>query len=219
MAQWRRRSSTPSRLRYPRLNQNNLQELHQQTALASPAEPSFDGVIRGIFNRGDFFCNSCMDLLASHLDLDRLMGYAPEQDLQPPTRQKLETLETVPLPAKAKQANRDSHRHQVPAVAEYSFFENDKFAKLCSILESNFGRLMQPPTRTQHSVSEQILGDKIRELTEDLRVSQTDLEEYKVVITQLCVDNKRLKTELVSLQERLALEDQHLREIATLKVC
>lgn len=260
-------------------------------------DSSFENTLRCIFNKGEYFCNRCMDMLSNYIDLDRLMNDPAERDpvhvhvhhsgskpkpvLQigqikgvsyfPRVERKSRPTgvrdstdlpprgTTPPVPTSGSSSAHNynpSQGHQVTQpppnlAATFSIFQDEKFKKLCSLLETSLPTLeavlnapppqpqviiqqpalppvVETPTiietpkkkvKTQAEAAEEyVLGERIRELTHDLKLSQLDLKDHQIAITALCTKNKELQERLSEAEKSLNQFRVKAKECENLKV-
>ncbi len=158
-----------------------------------------------MLNKGASFCDRCWGQLADHFDVDKLLHDDAEMDLPAVSSHKSPTLQVQQLrtlsftykvekrePAPPKETKQPA---PVPVVQlpQTGIFEDGKFGRLCELLEKSMGSIghMQSQNLNNH-----LLADKIRELSQDLRISQNDLREHQLVIRSLCQKNHHLKQQL-----------------------
>lgn len=151
--------------------QSNLQDYLAVESAAETCHPgSFEGCLRQIFDRGEFFCNRCMEILANYVDLDKLVTPEVERDQLYPTKQtkrlSVQLLRTVDiLPSKPRQRDRSLKTLQpevepvksvalpdlstlVPKLAT-GIFQDDRFTKLCELLEQNIAATVQATVKKE----------------------------------------------------------------------
>lgn len=166
---------------------------------------SFEVGLKKMLRKGATFCDKCWTQLTNHFDDHKLMHDDAEMDQPAVSRQKSPALQVQQLRSlsytykveKREPAPPKEGRLPVPIppvqLPQTGIFEDSKFIKLCELLEKSMGSIghMQSQNLNSH-----ILADKIRELTQDLRVSQHDLKEHQLVIRSLCQKNHKLRQEL-----------------------
>lgn len=179
-----------------------------------------------------------MEILANYVDLDRLV--TPELDPEPlyPTKQpqkvvltqtSLKTICISPpaLPPKPREAPKriaEPPVHvpqiQIPPIESINIFQNEKFQKLCALLEKGLEAAEAPrlnkPARDE--LEDHILADRIRELSEDLRISQQDLKDHQIAVKQLASKYSVAKAQLDSASKTISDLRRQVSQTDNLKV-
>lgn len=206
-------------------------------------QSSFEGALRGIFERGEFFCNRCMEILANYVDLDRLV--APELDPEPlyPTKQNqkaiisqcsirtifIQPTVAAPLPPKPREVPRKEPEPkpvpvqvvQHPPIESVNIFKDEKFQKLCALLEKGLEAAEIPKQKkisSRDELEDHLLADRIRELSEDLRISQRDLKEHQIAIEKLAGRYQIAKSQLGIASKTITDLQRQISQTDSLKV-
>ncbi len=110
-----------------------------------------------------------------------------------------------------------------PIIQQVDIMSNDKYLKLVQLLESNIATLTNPPkvkepepvvimappqptppAQETHPLTEHILAERVRELSEDLRISQEDLKEHQYTIKKLLERFRKTNDQLATAKTEMA---------------
>lgn len=221
------------------MNKSNLQDfLEAEQVVDHCHQSSFEGALRNIFDKGEFFCNRCMEILANYVDLDRLVSPELDPERLYPTKQNqkavlsqvsLKTYSLAPsvLPPRPRESAKRAAEPVVPApqqppIESVSIFQNEKFQKLCALLEKSLEHAAEPkpqkPILVRDQLEDHILGDRIRELSEDLRTSQRDLKEHQIALERLAGKYKVARSRLMAAEKTIGELHRQASQSAALTV-
>lgn len=189
---------------------------------------NFEQALKRILNKGATFCDKCWGQLSNHFDISKLLHDDAEMDLPAVSRQKSPLLQFQQLRSLSYTYKVEKREPVVPRevkpvapsppvqiqLPQTGIFEDRKFGKLCELLEKSMGSMSQMQSQ---NLNNHILADKIRELTQDLHISQTDLREHQLVIQSLCQRNYKLKEELGRINidlNKLRAKDRNSQTVA-----
>lgn len=208
-------------------------------------QSSFEGALRNIFDKGEFFCNRCMEILANYVDVDKLVSPEVDHEQLYPTKQNqkvtltavsLKTISLTPsMPPRQREIVKKAPEPPVPqipiqALETISIFQNEKFQKLCALLEKGLEvaeapkpePLPQPAPQIvvpqRNELEDHILAERIRELSEDLRLSQQDLKEHQQVIHQIASKYKAARNQLSLARKTIGDLQRQVSHTESLKV-
>lgn len=184
-----------------------------------------------------------MEILANYVDLDRLVSPEVEVEQLYPTKQNqkvvltqvslktISLLPSIPPPQKHKEVPKKTLEVLVPQpqpLESISIFQNEKFQKLCALLEKGLEHkevkeivkeIPAPsPKRSRNELEDHILAERIRELSEDLRTSQQDLKEHQRVVEQLGNRYKSASSQLDAAKKKIGELQRQVAYTDSLKV-
>lgn len=189
-----------------------------------------------MLNRGTVLCDKCMNTIVSHIDINKLVNEDAEREQPSVSKQKEPVVLSVthirPFVYTSRVEKRvdDSRREKdsgragkereaevvqiKPVLPQVAILEDERFNRLCNLLEKSMNGLEQVQTNQLNS---HILADKIKDLSEDLSVSQRDLKEHQLVIRELCKKNKEMRASLESSRRNTSILESKQKENELLK--
>ena len=177
-----------------------------------------------------------MEILANYVDVDRLVSPEVESEQLYPTMQNQKivltqsSLKTISITtsiapqSKLKQTAKQLQELspspiKMPEIESISIFQNEKFKKLCSILERSLEEVTHKPVQPEpNPLQDHILAERIRELSEDLRISQEDLKDHQIAIRQIANKYKEANKQLSASKKRITDLQKQVEFTDTLKV-
>ena len=177
-----------------------------------------------------------MNTIVSHIDINKLVNEDAEREQPSVSKQKEPVVLSVthirPFVYTSRVEKRvdDSRREKdsgragkereaevvqiKPVLPQVAILEDERFNRLCNLLEKSMNGLEQVQTNQLNS---HILADKIKDLSEDLSVSQRDLKEHQLVIRELCKKNKEMRASLESSRRNTSILESKQKENELLK--
>src|SRR3990167_8133163 len=227
---------------------NNSQQEYRADTYTTPSMEMF---LKSLNDKGEYFCNRCADMVTNYMDFDDVMSNQVEREREryhssvpPPVAKvslQLSRIKgfnyvpvvnhkrgTVPGSGLTTPARPEIVHVPLPTVKleeKYSIFADEKFNKLCELLEKGLiPSVEEPPVKVSvpmvvemvtplpsipatpspgKMLEESILGDKILELARQLEDSRADVQDQQSAIRLLCQTNKQLKSDISELRSAL----------------
>jgi len=133
--------------------------------------------LRTIFNRGEYFSEEAMKLLAPFYDIDRIMSEQSENE-------KLSSEPMTPIEQRIPEKNQQSPLDDVVGKLE--------------------NLLMKTQNASHYQIEKDLLARKVEEYVKDLKILEGNVQDCEKIIKKLCCKIKVLKSENLKLKHENA---------------
>lgn len=153
--------------------------------LANMQNLTFEQVLRDIFRNGEYFCDKCMHIVTKNINIEHLLKEPckpSKQEVPKPVNGFNQDMDTMVKNQTALMNN--ISKFEMPKSLERieKIIKNDSFNKLTSLLEELFSNEMFVHQKQQ----EKIIEEKLFVAMKDLKICQSNQNDYQRTVVELC---------------------------------